>query len=69
MPFYDYVCKNPQCSAAWEEEARITAPAATHCPSCHEPTASRQIGKTNTKFMGPGWYGTGGYAATPPRTK
>lgn len=54
MPTYEYLCKN--CGHAWEVEQRISADPLTECPSCHQPTAQRQISAGNFILKGGGWY-------------
>lgn len=52
---YDYVCT--ACAHAWEAEQRISEPALTECPECHQATAKRQIsGGQGFILKGGGWY-------------
>lgn len=59
---YEYECTNPKCDHEWEQEQKISAPATTECPACHEQTARRLVsGGTGFQLTGSGWFKTGGY--------
>ena len=62
---YDYVCT--ACSHAWEAEQRISEPALTDCPECHQASAKRQIsGGLGFILKGGGWYSDLYSSAKPP---
>jgi putative FmdB family regulatory protein len=58
MITYEYACDN--CGHTWEEEAKISDPKTTTCPSCKENSAKRLIsGGTGFQLLGGGWYKDG----------
>jgi putative FmdB family regulatory protein len=55
MPTYEYACSS--CKHEWELEQSIKEDAITECPSCHNPTAKRQISRGGGFILkGGGWY-------------
>lgn len=57
---YDYTCDG--CGHEWEQEQKITEPAETECPMCHQQRAKRLIsGAPGFTLRGDGWFKTGGY--------
>ncbi|WP_394828665.1 FmdB family zinc ribbon protein [Pendulispora albinea] len=66
MPTYEYACSN--CQNQWEELQKISEPASTVCPKCHQSTARRQISAGNFILKGGGWYADL-YSSTKPSGK
>lgn len=57
MPIYEYQCQ--ACGREMEVSQRITEPALTECPECHEPKLQRLISATSFHLKGGGWYKDG----------
>jgi putative FmdB family regulatory protein len=57
MPIYEYQCQ--ACGKEMEVSQRITEPALTECPECHEPRLQRLISATSFHLKGGGWYKDG----------
>lgn len=57
MPTYDYFCS--ECGERLEAFQKITEPALTSCPKCHQKTLVRKPGGgIGLSFTGNGFYST-----------
>lgn len=56
MPIYEYFCQ--ACGSATELMQRISEPPATDCPSCGQPSLTKQVSAAGFRLNGGGWYET-----------
>ncbi|MFM1892295.1 MAG: hypothetical protein RLZ44_1372 [Pseudomonadota bacterium] len=56
MPFYEYRCQ--ACGHELEAMQKMSDPALTDCPACHEPQLVKLISAAGFRLKGGGWYET-----------
>lgn len=56
MPIYEYRCDH--CDMHFELMQKVSDPAATKCPTCHQETIKKLISSTSFQLKGTGWYVT-----------
>jgi putative FmdB family regulatory protein len=56
MPIYAYRCQ--ACGFAKDALQKVSDPALTECPECHQPTFRKQLTAAGFQLKGTGWYVT-----------
>lgn len=56
MPIYEYLCT--ACQHQLEVLQKISDPAKTECPKCHQDSLKKQISAAGFRLKGQGWYET-----------
>lgn len=56
MPIYEYVCT--ACGFEKDYLQKMSEPALTECPSCHQPRLHKKISAPGFQLKGSGWYAT-----------
>lgn len=56
MPIYEYECQS--CGHRLEAMQKMSDPALTDCPACHEANLQRLISAAGFRLSGDGWYET-----------
>lgn len=56
MPIYEYACQS--CGHDMEALQKMSDPALTECPACHQPTLVKKISAAAFRLKGGGWYET-----------
>ncbi|MDO8298676.1 FmdB family zinc ribbon protein [Lacisediminimonas sp.] len=56
MPIYAYRCQS--CGFAKDALQKVSDPALTECPECHQPTFRKQLTAAGFQLKGTGWYVT-----------
>ena len=56
MPIYEYQCTS--CGHELEKLQRMSDPALTDCPACHESELKRLVSAAGFRLKGAGWYET-----------
>lgn len=54
MPLFDYKCE--ACGHEFEALQKMNADDLVECPECHEPKLKKQIGLSDFRLKGTGWY-------------
>jgi putative FmdB family regulatory protein len=56
MPIYEYQCE--QCGHRLEALQKISDPALTDCPACHQAALKKLVSAASFRLKGGGWYET-----------
>ena len=56
MPIYEYQCQS--CGHELEAIQKMSDPALTECPQCHESSLKKRISAAGFRLSGSGWYET-----------
>ncbi len=56
MPIYAYLCQ--ACGFAKDALQKVSDPALTECPECHQSTFRKQLTAAGFQLKGTGWYVT-----------